>query len=167
MKIYFLWFQLEHPSIFEHSLAGSIDSMGWGFVTICLPDANIGGINVFFLIFRSEFWILLKVAAPQIMAFTLDLIFWVLACITVSAWGLSQQLLRLEKTSGLKLFASSMPGASSQTKKGRGKETAHKVYITTKKGSNCAERNIYLSPFLGSVFLSSCMLLKQRKPLRT
>lgn len=56
------------------------------------------------------------------------------------------------------MFASSMPGASSQTKKGRGKETAHKVYKTTKKGSNCPERNIYLSPFLGSVFLPSCML---------
>lgn len=48
-----------------------------------------------------------------------------------------------------------------------GKDTAQRVYTTTERGSGCAERNIYLSPFLGSVFLSSCMLLKQRKPLRT
>lgn len=48
-----------------------------------------------------------------------------------------------------------------------GKDTAQRVYRTTERGSSCAERNIYLSPFLGSVFLSSCMLLKQRKPLRT
>jgi hypothetical protein len=43
----------------------------------------------------------------------------------------------------------------------------HRSLHNNRKGSSCAERNIYLSPFLGSVFLSSCMLLKQRKPLRT
>lgn len=81
-----------------------------------------------------------------------------------STSGLSHLLLRPEK--GLRVILSSLSGASLQTNKERGRKTAHKV-TTEKERHQLGQDNIYLSPFLGSVFLSSCMLLKQRKSLRT
>jgi len=46
------------------------------------------------------------------------------------------------------------------------KDSVEKV-TGKQRSSSHAQKNIYLNPFLGSVFLSSCMLLKQKKSLRT
>ena len=84
------------------------------FVGICLQDINIRETD-----FILQKWALnsTKIAAPQIMSFTSHLIYWVSASTKTSTWGPSHQLLRPEKTSGLRVSWPLMSGASLQRKK--------------------------------------------------
>lgn len=140
-----------------------------GFEVLQAYASKMEKLGKLILIFRSEFCILSKVAVPQNGIYFIGFnllrlgLYEHLYLRAISPTPQTWENIKIKSD----FISSSMPGASLRTHKERGRKTAHKVYVTTEKSSNCAERNIYLNPFFGSVFLSSCMLLKQKKPLRT